>query len=164
MRIFVVKADTDLKSLLGSTPTARIELLQRFNPHLDLKRLKPGAVVVVPEEARDIEFPSGDSKSIGVEAMESFMGFSKDALAAAGKRVQQVAERAKAEEAALSAALKSKSVRTALEKDPELKAQAEEVVKRAKEDSRDSAADAKNFEAVFKAAQAALAELAKRLG
>ncbi len=164
MRIFVVKTDTDLKSLLGSTPTARLELLQRFNPHLDFKRLTPGAVVVVPEEARDIEFPSGDPKSIGVEAMESFIGFAKDALAASGKRVQQVAERAKAEEAALGTALKSKSVQAAFEKDAELKAQAEEVVKRAKEDSRDSAADVKNFDAMFKAAQAELAALAKRLG
>jgi hypothetical protein len=164
MRIFVVRKDSNLKTLLGNAPAARIELLQRFNPHLDLKRLTPGAVIVVPEAARDIEFPSGDPKSIGTEAMESFIGFARDGLAATGRRLQQAAERAKTEDAALQSALKSRAVQAALEKDAELKNQAEEALRRAREDSRDTAAEAKNFDALFKSAQAELAALAGRLG
>lgn len=164
MRIFVVKKDSNLKALFGAAPAARLEQLQRFNPHLDFKKITPGAVIVVPDEARDIEFPGGDAKAIDAEAMESFIGFTKDALAATAKRVQQAAERAKGEEAALMSALKSKAAQAAFDKDPELKVQAEEVVKSAKEASRDSAADVKNVEAMLKVAQAELVELAKRLG
>ena len=48
--------------------------------------------------------------------------------------MQQAAERAKSEDAALAAALKSKTVQAAFDKDAELKAQADTAARQSKDD------------------------------
>jgi hypothetical protein len=163
MRIFVVKKGSSPSKVLGATSAAQLSTLQAFNPHLDLKKLTPGAVIMVPDDAGDVPFPSGDPQSIGAEAMDSFISFAKDALSASSQRMRQAADRAKAEESALAVALKSRGVGQAMDKDAELRALVEGAARQAQDDSKSAAADAQSFDALAKAAQAELAELTKRL-
>lgn len=163
MRILMLKKDSNVKALVDAASGTTLEQLQRFNPHVDFDRLAPGVVLVVPDELADVEFPAGDPKSIGFEAMDSFIGFAKEALQASSKRLAQAGERAKAEAAALDAALASSGVAAALEKDAELRTQAEQALKRSKDDVKAAAADAKAFDALAKGVQAELAALSKRL-
>ena len=58
MRILVIKQDTDLQALSGRLLSAKLsgdqadsalEALQHLNPHADLKKLRIGTVLLVPE-------------------------------------------------------------------------------------------------------------------
>ena len=163
MRIFVVKKGSSPTKVLGATTAAQLSTLQAFNPHLDLKKLTSGSVIMVPDDAGEVAFPSGDPQSIGAEAMDSFIAFARDALSASAQRMRQSADRATAEESTLAVALKSRGVGQALDKDPELRVLVEGAAQQAQVDSKAAAADAKSFDALAKAAQAELALLAKRL-
>lgn len=163
MQIFVVKKDSNVASLLKAAPARELQQLQRLNPHLDFQHIKPGAMIILPDAAADIGFPSGSLKSIGADAMESFGKFASQALKTTSQRLKQAADRAKTEEAALASALRSREVTDALAKDPVLKAQAEEASAQAKADVQASAAGIKAFDALSKAAMAELAALEKRL-
>jgi hypothetical protein len=163
MQIYVVKKDTDVKQLLAGAPAGTLQTLQRFNPHLDFKKLAPGAVVVIPKAAGKIGGAAGETAPVGADALAGFIAESKEALAASAKRVQQVAERSKAEEAALAVAAKSKAVKEAADKDAELRKLLDEAIKQAKEDSKSAAADVKAFDALANSALTALEALAKRL-
>jgi hypothetical protein len=164
MRILVVQKDSNVKALLAGASAEQLQVLQRYNPHLDLRKLAPGAVIVVPDGAGDTPLPKGDTKSIGAEAMASFMAFAEEALAASARRMQQAAERAKSEDAALASALKSRTVLAAFEKDAEMKAQAETAAKQAKDDVKASAEAIRSFETLSKTALNELSVLAKMLG
>jgi hypothetical protein len=95
--------------------------------------------------------------------MDSFSSFASQALADASRRLKTTADRAKAEEGELAAALRNKTVSAALSQDPQLKAQAEEALALAKGASKDAAASIKTFDRTRKAALAELALLEKRL-
>jgi hypothetical protein len=163
MRILVVKKGSSASALIDNSSAAQLKVLAQHNPHLDLKKLAPGAVILVPDDVGAIDFPGGDPKSVAFEAMESFIDHSKEALAAGAKRMKLGAERAKTEEAALAAAMKSKGVKAALDKDPGLQALATAASQQAKDDVSTAASQVKAFDALAKAAQDELAALAKRL-
>ena len=163
MKIFVVQQDSNVKDLLAGASAEQLQVLQRFNPHLDLRKLAPGSVIVIPDEVGGSDFPIGDPKSIGAEAMASFIAFTEQALAESAKRVQQTAERAKSEHAALVSALKSKTVLAAFGKDAGMKAQADAAAKQANDDAKASAEAIKAFASLAKTAHADLAVLAKML-
>jgi hypothetical protein len=163
MQIFVVKKDSDIKRVLAAAPATSMQRLQRFNPHVDFTKLAPGTVLVIPDELRDIEFPAGDAESIGPDALASFTGFAKDALQASAKRLRAAAERAKAEEGGLAAAVKSQGVNDAAGRDPALKEMIAAALKESQEDGRTSAEGAKAFDALTKAALSELQALGKRL-
>lgn len=164
MKIFVVQKDSNVKGLLAGASPGQLQVLQRYNPHLDLRKLALGAVVVIPDELGDIDFPKGEAKSIGAEAMASFIAFTEEALAESAKRMQQAAERAKSEDAALASALKSKTVQAAFDKDADMKAQADAAAKQAKDDAKATADAIKSFESLAKTALGDLSVLAKMLG
>jgi hypothetical protein len=164
VKVFVVQKDSNVKGLLAGASTEQLQVLQRFNPHLDLRRLAPGSVIVIPDKAGDLDLPKGEAKSIGAEAMASFIAFTEEALAGSAKRVQQAAERAKSEDAALATALKSKAVQAAFEKDGEMKAQGEAAARQAKDDAKASVEAIKAFDGLAKTALGELSVLAKMLG
>lgn len=169
MQIFTVKKDSNVAALLAGTSKARLQTLQRLNPQLDFKRIGPGDMIIVPDETDkagdtgDTGFPKGSLKTIGADAMDSFSSFASQALADASRRLKTTADRAKAEEGELAAALRNKTVSAALSQDPQLKAQAEEALALAKGASKDAAASIKTFDRTRKAALAELALLEKRL-
>lgn len=169
MRIFVIHKDSDARALLkaaggeGAEGGASLARLQRLNPHLDLRALAPGSVVLLPPEAAA---PSrhADVQPLGGGALAELQALADAAVAASAERGQQAQARAKADEQALGAALRGKQAREALERDPELAAQAAAAQKAAKDAQKTTAARAKQLETLTKAAQAELLALAKRLG
>lgn len=170
MRIVRITKDTNVASLRTQSAKAAPGMLEQLNPHLDLNRLTPGTVLVLPDEDDTGGKGSKGAKrgvmttAIGAEAMQSFIGFAKEAIEASSKRVQAAAERAKAEEAALASATKSRAVNAAAEKDPELKKLLDGAVRQAKTDTQVAAEGVKTFEALGAAALQELEVLAKRLG
>jgi hypothetical protein len=163
MQIFMVKKDSNVQALLAGTSKTQVLQLQKLNPHLDFKRIKPGEMIIVPDSVDDVDFPGGSLKTIGADAMESFSSFAEQALADAARRMKTAADRAKTEEASLATALKSRMVTAALSQDPELKSQAAEASTQAKADSKAAAADVKAFDQLRKTVMAELAVLEKRL-
>ncbi len=163
MQIFVIKKDSDIKRVLAAAPATRVQQLQRFNPHVDFTKLAPGAVLVIPDELRDIEFPAGDAESIGPEALASFTAVAKDAMQASAKRLREAAERAKTEEGALAAAVGSQGVNDAVGRDPGLKEAIGSALKKSQEDARTAAEGIKAFDALSKAALNELQALGKQL-
>ena len=167
MRIVRITKDTNVAALRTQSAKTAPGMLEKLNPHLDLNRLAPGAVLVLPDEV-DTGGKGGKravvTTTIGAEAMQSFIGFAKEAIEASSKRVQAAAERAKAEEAALASATKSRAVNAAAEKDPELKKLLDGAVRQAKTDTQAAAEGVKIFEALGAAALQELEALAKRLG
>jgi hypothetical protein len=169
MRIVRITKDTNVAALRTQSAKTAPGMLEKLNPHLDLNRLAPGAVLVLPDDASTGKGGKGGkgaiaTTTIGAEAMQSFIGFTKEAIEASSQRVKAAAERAKAEEAALAAATKSRAVNAAAEKDPELKKLLEGAVRQAKTDTQAAAEGVKTFEALGAAALQELEVLAKRLG
>jgi hypothetical protein len=170
MRIVRITKDTNVAALRTQSAKTSPGVLEQLNPHLDLNRLTPGAVLVLPDE-EDTGGKGGKgakravvTTTIGAEAMQSFIGFAKEAIEASSQRVQAAAERAKAEESAIAAATKSRAVNAAAEKDPELKKMLDRTVQQAKVDTQAAADGVKTFAALGSAAQQELEALAKRLG
>jgi hypothetical protein len=172
MRIFVIRDDTDLTPIreVAARP-GLAEKLAAANPHLDFRRLKPGAVVLVPDEVQDTvaeemaeaapgaASPFGASGSIAGDAIGSFAEFAAQALAGSARRVKAGADRAAADAEALAAALKSKAAREAIDRDAALKAQAETALTRAKDDAKAAQAAVRQFDAQADAAREALKAL-----
>lgn len=163
MPIFVIRKDSDIKRVIAAAPAARVQELQRFNPHVDFTRLAPGTVLVIPEPLRDIEFPASDAESIGPDALASFTGFAKDAMQASAARLRTAAERAKAEQGELAAAAGSQGINDAIGRDPALKEMLGAALKKSQEDGRAAAEGLKAFDALGKAALGELQALGQRL-
>jgi len=173
MRIVRITKDTNVAALRAQAAKAAPGQLEKLNPHLDLNRLGPGAVLVLPGDDAGGKSGRGGSKgarravtptTIATEAMQSFIGFAKEALDASSQRVQAAAERAKAEESSLAAVTKSRAVNAAAEKDPELRKLLDKAVGQAKVDTQAAAEGVKTFAALGSAALQDLETLAKRLG
>src|SRR5687767_876938 len=113
MRTLVVKKTSDLQALssellasglAAAKSRAAIESLQALNPHVDLNKLAPGAVLLVPDAPG---FKRSASKSVGGETLDDFEKIVKSALDASAVRLKQGQTRRDAERAELVAALKS---------------------------------------------------------
>lgn len=166
MRVFVIHKDSDAKALLkaaGGDGAESLAKLQRLNPHLDLRRLAPGSVVLLPGDAA-APSRTADVQPLGGGALAELQALADAAVAAGVERGQRAQARAKADEQALAAALRGKQAKEALERDPELAAQAAAAQKAAKEAGKNVATRAKQLESLTKTAQAELLALAKRLG
>lgn len=165
MRIFVVRQDTDVQALKAAMATAGLaEKLARLNPHLDLRKLAPGAVLLVPDDAAGREAGLAGSTSIAGNALASFSEFAVEALDAAARGVNNGARRLAADAEALKAALRTRTVKEALARDEELARQAEVALKSAADAAKSAEAGARQFEANTAAAREALAALAKQFG
>ena len=89
MRIVVVKQDTDLQALKAAVATPGLaEKLARLNPHLDVQKLVPGAVLLLPDDAAGRDRGPAGSTSIAGNALSSFNDFAAEALEAATEKMQ----------------------------------------------------------------------------
>jgi len=165
MRIFVVKQDTDLQALKAAVATPGLaEKLARLNPHLDVQKLVPGAVLLLPDDAAGrFRGPAG-STSIAGNTLSSFNDFAAEALEAASRGVKAGAQRQAADVETLKASLRTRTVKEALARDEELARQAEVALNSASKAAKAAETDARQFEANTAAARAALASLAKQFG
>jgi len=161
MRIVRIAKDSSVTALVAEAEKAAPGSLAKLNPHVDLKRLAPGDVLVLPDAATGPR--AAAATPIAAEAMQTFIGFAKEAFDASARRVQQAADRAAAEETALAGAAKSKGVKSAIDKDPELKKLLDGASAQAKADTKSSADAVKGFAELSKASLGELEALAKRL-
>ena len=169
-RMFIVKDDATLDSLSSTLLSARLsntqttsalEDLQALNPHLDLKKVTAGTVLLVPETP---SFKVSASESVPGDALGGFRQIVQRELAAAAKDLR-TAIAARAEQRAEVATMqKTSAFRKIVEQDPELKEQMAQVSKQSKEDERDAATAAESLETATKGAMDELAALAKRFG
>ena len=161
MKIVRIDKVSDAKRIVAASAKAAPGVLEALNPHLDLKRLAPGAVLVLPGGGAAA---AADASTIAAEAMASFIGFAKQALEASAQRLSTAAERMAAEESALAAAGKSKAVNAAIETDAELGKLFDATKAQAKQDAKAASAALKEFPALADSVLAELEALAKRLG
>lgn len=165
MRIFVVRQDTDMQALKAALAAPGLaEKLARLNPHLDVQKLAPGAVLLLPDDAAGRGTALAGSTSIAGNALASFSEFAAEAMDAAATSVKAGAKRLGADADALKAALRTRTVKEALARDEELSRQAEAALKNAGEAAKAAEAAARQFESNSSAAREALAALAKQFG
>jgi hypothetical protein len=132
MRMFILKKGSDLqgmsaellKSGAADTDTGRVTLerIKELNPHVDFQRLDAGTVLLVPD-APDIK--AGAAASVGGEAFDGFVGDVRSGLGASSTRIKQGFERIADDRSAVSAALKTASLKRLVQSDPALKKQLE---------------------------------------
>lgn len=125
MRFIVIKQATDLEALRGKllkrgASEATLARIQTMNPHADLKRLKPGSVLLLPDLP---EVDDKASESVTGDAFQTLSDEITRGLSAASKRVREATAKLDAEHDAVSAAVKTAAVKRAVTADPALKDQ-----------------------------------------
>jgi hypothetical protein len=170
MRMFKVTEDsrfTDLSRELlrarlsaGQVDRAR-ESLQALNPHVDLKKVRAGDVLLVPEAPH---FKTSATEPVHGQALEQFEELVRTGLADASERLRAGNEARAAERAEVASTLKSAVVKRAVGDDRELSEQLVQVMKELKEQDREDGERRGTVNDVGKAALAALATLGKLLG
>lgn len=130
MRFFVIKQDTNLKSLSQKlvkadqdNATAAMERLKALNPHVDATHIATGTVLLVPDTA---DFSSEDSDSVG----GSFEDFRRDVTAAlqtVGGRVRQGIAQQDERGKELGKVLKSAAIKKLTADDSELRKRVEDT-------------------------------------
>lgn len=169
MRMIVIKEDTDLEALSGTLLRARLgasktdaalELLKALNPHV-VGRLRPGSVVLVPDEP---SFKPSVTDPVANETFEDFRKLVHDDLLAAAKKLKTGNAARAAERAEVTATVKGAAGKRLIESDAELKQQVADATKAIKEEQQHDEQAAQSLEAASKAALAKLAELGKLLG
>lgn len=157
MGMLVLKQGQTLQSLgsrLGSGVS--ISRLKAMNPHLDLDRLEPGTVLLVPDGVEGAESVAGD-------AFDGLAGDLKEGLKAVKARVQHTRTRSESLQKDVSAILKSAAFKRAMEGDAELKAQAEAAELRLKAKRSTGKQTEESLSALEKLVDEELAVLAKLL-
>lgn len=160
MQVVRITSAAEARRIVAASTKAAPGQIEQLNPHVDMTRLAPGAVLVLPDSAKSDSGPD----TVGTEAMKAFIGFAQQALDAALQRMKSGAERLAADEAALGKAAKSKGVNSAVEKDPDLKPLLDGALRQASEDSQAALKAVDGLAALTKSALAELEQLAKRLG
>jgi hypothetical protein len=170
-RVLVIKQETDLQTLSGTLLGAKvsdaqartaIDAFRTLNPHVaDVKSIKPGTVVLVPDSP---QFKDSASQPAAGDAIDDFAKLVKTGLADAAGRMR-AANTARAEERAeVANVAKLAAFKKAIDADPELKAQVADAAKAAKAAQQEAAQAEKTLDAMQKDAATELAALAKLLG
>lgn len=157
MRMFVLKQGQSLQSLssrLGSA--AAINLLKALNPHLDLDRMEPGTVLLVPDGIDDAD-------SVAGAVFDGLAGDVKAGLKAATARVQDTRAKSELLQKDVSSILKSAAFKRALDGDSELKKQADAAETRFQTNQAASKQTEESLSALEKLVNEELAVLGKLL-
>lgn len=169
-RVFIVSQKANLQalstSLLGTTlsntqATSALQSLQVLNPHVDLKNVPAGTVLLVPDEPG---FTASASDSVGGGVLEGFQRLVQGELNAAAKRLKEGQAARAGQRAEVAAVQKTAAFKKIVEKDPQLKQQLDEAAKASKEDQQQDALAEQTLDAAKTGAMAELASLAKLLG
>lgn len=141
MRFFVIKQDTNLKSLSQKlvradheNAPAALERLKALNPHVDAARIATGTVLLVPDTA---DFNSDESESVG----DSFQDFSRDITAAlhgASGRVRHGLAQQDERDKEVGKMLKSAAIKKLSTDDSELRKRVDETGDRIAADAKEA--------------------------
>jgi methionine-rich copper-binding protein CopC len=155
MRLLVIKSRTnadDLRSRLGRTdPGLTLDDIAALNPHVDLRAIEPGTVLLIPEAAADV--PTGDSTPLQQQPFDELRDQLAGALAAAAARVRAGHDALAAQAKETTAVLKSAPVKRAIEVDQALQPEIDATVAVFKQD----AAHAKTADQALKGMQKQIA-------
>jgi hypothetical protein len=170
-RVVVIKQETDIQtigsSLLGARTssaqaTNAIEALKTLNPHVaDVKNIKPGTVLLVPDSPH---FKASASVPASAGTLDDLQKLTRGGLTAAAARMK-AADTARANELSELAGLqKLAAVKRAIDSDPQLKEQLGDAAKAAKAAQQEAAKAEAALDTMLKGATSELNELAKLLG
>jgi hypothetical protein len=169
-RIVVITENTKLDAL-GSTllngrlsdaqASSALESLQAMNPHVDLRNVAAGTVLLVPDAPG---FKASATEPVAADAIGDFRKILLDNLNAAAGRMK-AGNAARAEErAAVAGVQKTAAFKRIVERDPQLRQEMEDASNAGKEEQREAAQGEKAIDAAVKGATAELANLARLLG
>jgi hypothetical protein len=170
MRLFVIKQESDLQALSATLLAANASAtradaamasLQALNPHVDIARLKPGTVLLVPNEPG---FKPSASDSVPAATLDDFRSLVQASLGDAAKRLRSATAARSDDRSAVAAALKSAVVKKATDGDADLAAQLAEASRTLKTDQDADEQAQLALDTSTKAALAELAALGKLLG
>lgn len=128
--------------------------LKAFNPQLDFKKLKRGAVVMVPDGPA---FKASATQQDDIVPITGFVAMARKGLAAASKEMQQAMKERAAERENLAAILQSESFKALKELAEPTGASMKLMSQEAEQDQSDQ----KSLATAMKSAETALGELAK---
>lgn len=170
-RVVVIKQQTDVEALRSTLLSARasdaqaataMEDFRALNPHVaELKSLKPGMIVLVPDSP---QFKASASTSVAAEPSDDLQKLVRASITAAAHRVT-AANAARAEERAeLANAQKLSAVKKAAESDPQLREQLADAAKASKTAQQENAQAEKALDVMLNGANSELAALLKLVG
>lgn len=170
MRILVIRQDTNLQDLVGRLINGRrstdgidsaLDSLQALNPHADLRNLRAGTVLLVPDTP---SFKVSATDPVHQEALNEFLKLVRTGLSGATEKMKAGNAARAAERAEVTAVLKTAGLKRILESDDDLKQQVADVVMAFKEDQQQADEAELALTAAGKGALSALAALDKLLG
>ena len=170
MRMIVIKQDSDLQALsarlltapaAGEKTDSALRSLQALNPHVDLKKVAAGTVLLVPDAPG---FNAAASDPVPGSALDEFQQFVRTGLDAAAATLKAGNAHREAQRADVAAVLKTAAVQRIITTDPDLKQQLDEATKATKQDQEQEAKAEQALAAAVKGAQAELAAIAKLMG
>ena len=170
MRMLLIKQDSDLDAVSGLLLSARlnatqsgaaIEQLQSLNPHVDLRRLKAGTMLLVPEGPG---FKISATSSVQGQALEGLREVLEKGLGAAAEKLKAGNAARAAERAEVNAVMRLAVVKRTIDSDADLKQQAADSIKTFREDDQQAEESERALGATTKAGLAKLAEIDKLIG
>jgi hypothetical protein len=169
MRMLTIRHDTDLQGLGTLLLDARVssarsdtalDALQAANPHADLKNLKAGTVLFVPEEPG---LKASASNSVAGGAFADFQQMAGTALGQAAENMKTANATRTDDLTAVTAATKSTAVRRLIDSDRDLAKQLADGTKALEQDQEQAKQAEQTLAQASRAALAVLADLGKRL-
>ncbi|VWX57054.1 conserved hypothetical protein [Burkholderiales bacterium 8X] len=165
MRLLILQTDSlqSIKATLqANDPQSAVsmERLRRLNPHLDLARLEPGAVLFLPDAP---ELAQPESRALDGGSFDELRTQIEQGLEQAAGRSKAGFEQLGADRTEVAGALKGAAVKRLIDSDAALRAQVEQATARFAADQRDAKEAASQIESMQKAAAAELAVLSKLL-
>ena len=165
MRVKVINSRSNLEELGSGVSqeqaAQRIEQIQRLNPHLDVKNIKRGTVVLVPDAPGERD---AESRSVQGDAFADLRTQVNAALEASRARVRRGYGALNDSAKEVTTVLKSAAVKRALEAQPDLKEQAEAATRVFKQDATDARAAEETLKEMGDRFEQELEALAKLLG
>ena len=165
MRMLVIDKGTTARTLRETLLSSRlsadqanaaIEHLQATNPHVDLKALKPGTIVFVPDAPA---FKRSASDSVVDTVLSDVERLVEGALDAARARARVAAEASALENAELGKTLRSAAFKRAIGQDAELQSAVDAAGEALKQENQETQEAEQTLTDASKAAIAALRSL-----
>jgi hypothetical protein len=167
MRLVVIRQDTDLKSLLkeiasapARTEAASLERIRRLNPHVDLRHLSGGTVLLLPDIP---ELKPEHSQSIGADVFDGLASEVSRGFEVGAQRLRAGAETFNSDRAAVSAALRIAAVKRVLDSDESLQMQLKQATDQSGADQKEWQQAIKKVETMGEQVRDELAALARLL-
>jgi hypothetical protein len=170
LRTFIVKQDTNFKSLGGALLDARFggaqadaaaAQLRALNPHADLDKLKAGTVIFVPDLP---QFKPSAATSTQAGLVDDFQKLVAEALDTTAQKIKLASAERATERAEVGAVLKGAALRKIIGADKDVALQVDGAQKAMANEEKQDKQSQESFATMSKAALEALAQISKLVG